>query len=111
MSEINVEQSTKPPAETDYFPRTPSAEFQNLKEIVGSRNVEVLPLGEVGYVVHNKEIPLIAEAPWILMDFDSKNATLTYDFDDRMKPGKNEFRLVVKDAVGNESQYKAVLIR
>ena len=48
---------------------------------------------------------------WILMDFDSKTATLTYDFDDRMKPGKNEFRLVVRDAVGNESQYKAFLTR
>ena len=48
---------------------------------------------------------------WILMDFDAKTGLLTYDFDDRMKPGKNEFRLIVKDAVGNESQYKAVLIR
>ena len=48
---------------------------------------------------------------WILMDFDAKTGRLVYDFDDRMKPGKNEFRLVVKDAVGNESQYKAVLIR
>lgn len=48
---------------------------------------------------------------WILMDFDAKSGLLTYDFDDRLKTGKNEFLLVVKDAVGNESQYKASLNR
>jgi hypothetical protein len=48
---------------------------------------------------------------WILMDFDAKTGLLVYEFDDRMKPGKNEFRLVVRDAVGNESQYKALLSR
>ena len=48
---------------------------------------------------------------WILMDFDAKTGLLIYDFDGHMKPGKNEFRLVVKDAVGNESQYNALLIR
>ncbi len=48
---------------------------------------------------------------WILMDFDAKNAMLLYAFDDRLKPGKNTFRLVVRDAVGNESVYQADLIR
>jgi hypothetical protein len=48
---------------------------------------------------------------WILMDFDAKSGRLVYSTDDRMKPGKNEFRLVVKDATGNEAHYKAVLIR
>jgi murein DD-endopeptidase MepM/ murein hydrolase activator NlpD len=48
---------------------------------------------------------------WILMDFDAKSGLLIYEYDDRMKPGKNDFNLVVKDAVGNERQYKAVLMR
>jgi len=48
---------------------------------------------------------------WILMDFDAKSDLLVYTFDDRIKPGKNSFRLVVKDAVGNETVYQATLIR
>lgn len=44
---------------------------------------------------------------WILMDFDAKSSFLVYTFDDRIKPGKNNFRLVVKDAVGNETVYQA----
>jgi murein DD-endopeptidase MepM/ murein hydrolase activator NlpD len=48
---------------------------------------------------------------WILMDFDAKSNLLVYTFDDRIKPGKNNFRLVVKDAVGNETVYQATLTR
>lgn len=47
---------------------------------------------------------------WILMDFDAKSGLITYSFDDRIKPGKNEFRLIIRDAVGNETQYKAFLV-
>ncbi|MEI6900314.1 MAG: hypothetical protein WCL00_10585, partial [Bacteroidota bacterium] len=46
---------------------------------------------------------------WILMDFDAKSSSLIYVFDDRLTTGKNEFRLVVRDGVGNESVYKATL--
>ncbi len=48
---------------------------------------------------------------WILMDYDEKNRLLTYSFDEHMKPGKNLFVLMVADAVGNSSLYKATLIR
>jgi murein DD-endopeptidase MepM/ murein hydrolase activator NlpD len=48
---------------------------------------------------------------WILMDFDAKSNLLVYTFDDRIKPGKNSFLLVVKDAVGNETVYQATLTR
>jgi hypothetical protein len=48
---------------------------------------------------------------WILMDFDAKSKNLIYSFDDRIKPGKNNFRLVVRDAVGNETVYQATLTR
>ncbi len=48
---------------------------------------------------------------WILMDFDAKSNLLVYSFDDRIRPGKNNFRLVVKDAVGNETVYQATLTR
>jgi hypothetical protein len=48
---------------------------------------------------------------WILMDFDAKDNLLVYNFDERIKPGKNNFRLVVRDAVGNERIYHATLTR
>ncbi|MCX6247310.1 MAG: M23 family metallopeptidase [Bacteroidetes bacterium] len=48
---------------------------------------------------------------WILMDFDAKSSQLVYTFDDRIRPGKNSFRLAVRDAVGNETVYQATLTR
>ena len=44
---------------------------------------------------------------WILMDFDPKNDKLVYKIDDRIKKGKNQFRLEVKDAKNNLAVYKA----
>ncbi|MEI7499509.1 MAG: M23 family metallopeptidase [Bacteroidota bacterium] len=48
---------------------------------------------------------------WILMDYDEKNHLLSYLFDEHIKPGKNQFVLMVADEVGNSSLYKAILIR
>jgi len=48
---------------------------------------------------------------WILMDFDAKSGLLIYTFDDRIKQGRTNFRLIVKDAVGNETVYEATLTR
>jgi len=48
---------------------------------------------------------------WILMDYDAKYNLLVYSFDERMKKGKNLFKLVVTDAVGNSTRYEAALIR
>jgi hypothetical protein len=48
---------------------------------------------------------------WILMEYDPKRAMLTYTYDDRIKPGKNQFRLVVTDYSGNKAEYSASLIR
>ena len=48
---------------------------------------------------------------WILMDYDEKYRLLVYSFDEHLKPGKNTFRLVVADAVGNKRIFEAVLIR
>lgn len=48
---------------------------------------------------------------WILMDYDAKNNLLKYEFDDRIHPGKNLFRLVVSDGRGNRSAYEATVTR
>jgi len=42
---------------------------------------------------------------WVLMEYDAKNDLLFYDIDERMKKGLNNFRLVVADMKGNESEY------
>jgi hypothetical protein len=48
---------------------------------------------------------------WILMDWDPKNALLTYTIDERTIKGKNSFKLMVTDGRDNETIYEAELIR
>lgn len=46
---------------------------------------------------------------WILMEYLPKKKLLIYHFDNYLKKGKNEFRLVVHDMVGNVSVLNATL--
>lgn len=48
---------------------------------------------------------------WLLMDWDPKNDLLIYDFDDRLKNGKNEFSLEVSDNVENKSTFTATITK
>ncbi len=48
---------------------------------------------------------------WILGQYDAKNKLLYYEIDERMKTGKNNLKVVVRDDVGNEKVYKATLNR
>jgi len=48
---------------------------------------------------------------WILMDYDAKRNRLEYKYDDRIKTGTNQFRLVVTDGVGNREEYNVTLVR
>jgi hypothetical protein len=48
---------------------------------------------------------------WILMDYDAKNRSLVYTFDENIKTGKNLFVLTVTDAVGNSARYEAGLVK
>ena len=48
---------------------------------------------------------------WILMEHEPKKNTLTYDFSDhRFKQAKLDFKLEVKDQVGNKSVYEATCL-
>lgn len=42
---------------------------------------------------------------WVLMEFDTKTATLWHSFDERTAPGKHELKLVVDDMKGNSRTY------
>jgi hypothetical protein len=46
---------------------------------------------------------------WILMEYDPKKNRLTYTFDEHIQKGENNFKLVVKDLLGNEAVYQAVI--
>ncbi|MFI0429440.1 M23 family metallopeptidase [Mariniflexile sp. HMF6888] len=49
---------------------------------------------------------------WILMEYDYKTKTLTYDFnDDIVTDTKNDFKLIVTDNVGNSATFEATFFR
>jgi murein DD-endopeptidase MepM/ murein hydrolase activator NlpD len=48
---------------------------------------------------------------WILMEYDSKSASLWHVFENNLPKGKLHFKLVVKDAKDNEKIYEANFIR
>ena len=47
---------------------------------------------------------------WVLMEYDPKKNRLTYTFDEHIKKGENDFKLVVKDLLDNETIYEATII-
>ena len=47
---------------------------------------------------------------WILMEYDAKKQLLTYTYDSCLNKGKNEFKLIVRDLLGNEKEYNTSLI-
>lgn len=51
------------------------------------------------------------DGEWILMDYDKKTKTISHSFDGRIGPGVHELRLVVKDAVGNETVFERKFAR
>lgn len=51
------------------------------------------------------------DGKWILMEYDAKKDLLIHYFDDRISSGKHEFKLDVRDGVGNQSTYEAVFYR
>ena len=49
---------------------------------------------------------------FILMEYDYKTDTITYDFnDDKFKDGKNKLKVIVSDKVGNTAVFKARINR
>ncbi|MGV8878442.1 MAG: M23 family metallopeptidase [Sphingobacteriaceae bacterium] len=48
---------------------------------------------------------------WVLMELDYKTRIMSYTFDERVKPGKHVFELVVVDYKNNESKFTANFYR
>ena len=51
------------------------------------------------------------DGEWILMEYDAKKELLFHLFDDRISAGKHQFKLVVKDKVGNEAVFESSFVR
>lgn len=47
---------------------------------------------------------------WVLGQYDAKNALLYYEFDEKMKKGENNVKVVVTDAVGNTKTLKTNVV-
>ena len=54
---------------------------------------------------------MYANDNWLLGQYDAKNNLLYYEVDSYMKAGKNEVKIVVKDAVGNKTTKKVTVYR
>ncbi len=48
---------------------------------------------------------------WVLGQYDAKNALLYYEFDEKMKAGTNNVKVVVKDGVGNKKTFTAKVVK
>ena len=49
---------------------------------------------------------------WILMEYDAKNNTISYDFADGIsKQTKNYLKVIVTDNVGNNSKFETIFFR
>ncbi len=51
------------------------------------------------------------DGKWVLMEYDSKTASLWHTFDDQTRPGPHEFELTVSDMKSNTSVFKASFFR
>lgn len=66
-------------AEVYVFPRAPEEELAYLREMVEGKEIEILPVGNVGYIAFNTCHLYIAEAPLVLLDWDDTAAKTTAD--------------------------------
>ena len=86
-----------------------------IKPLNISNNKNISKQSTIKVVVMDKQTTLKSfnaylNGEWILMEYDAKNNLLIYNFDDRLKKGKNKFTLKLKDALGNEANYEADVI-
>lgn len=87
-------------------PKIKAVNITNGKNLQNQKTIEMTISDDLSGI---KKYNGFLNGQWILMDFDAKNSLLRYDFDDRLKVGKNQFKLEVTDNVGNKGVYEAAL--
>ena len=87
-------------------PKIKAVNIINGKNLQNQKNIQMTISDDLSGI---KKYNGFLNGQWILMDFDGKNNLLRYDFDERLKSGKNQFKLEVTDNVGNKAVYEATL--
>lgn len=84
----------------------PTVKIQNFKDndTISAGNTLKIKISDDMTGVETYQI--YANDAWLLGKYDAKNNLLYYEVDDRMKPGDNTVKIVVKDAVGNTTTRK-----
>ncbi len=82
--------------------------FKNVSHLKGQKTLKVM-IDDLQTGI--KDYRPTLNGHWILMEYLPKKKLLIYHFDSYLKKGKNEFRLVVHDMVGNATVLKATLYR
>jgi len=72
-------EAMRPLQEPRQFPPSGRAELTHLKEISAGREVDIIPVGDLGYLVNNRKVPYVAESPLLLLDWDETAAPTTED--------------------------------
>lgn len=90
------------------FPVVKALNFKHLTHLRKQRTLEVM-IKDLQTGIRDYRPTL--NGHWILMEYLPKKKLLIYHFDKYLKKGKNEFRLVVHDMVGNTTVLKATLYR
>ncbi|MBD0831786.1 M23 family metallopeptidase [Aestuariibaculum sediminum] len=90
-------------------PRIFSPNFKNEQWISKYRFLKI-KIDDSGSGISNYRATI--NGKWILMEYDYKKKTLTYDFNDNISSEtKNNFKLIVTDNVGNSSTFESVFYR
>ena len=90
-------------------PTISTANFKNEQWLSKYRYLKI-KIGDEGSGVSNYRATV--NGKWILMEYDYKTKTLTYDFNDNsITDTKNNLKVIVTDNVGNNSTFEALFYR
>ena len=83
--------------------------FQNNQWITGNSNLKLRISDDISGI---KSYRATVNGKFILMEYESKNNTLTHDFNDGVvTETENNLKVIVTDNVGNSTTYEAVFFR
>lgn len=92
----------------------PSIRPANFKsDLRGAQRIDFKIWDNYGTSGNAKDLEFRAtvDGRWILMKYDAKNDLITHYFDDTIDSGQHEFRLMLTDALGNETVFERTFVR
>ncbi|MDB4181036.1 M23 family peptidase, partial [Flavobacteriaceae bacterium] len=93
----------------DENPKIKAINFKNESWISNHRYLKLKISDEISGI---KNYRATINGQWILMEYDTKKQTLTYDFNDKIITAtENNFKIIVTDNVGNSSTFETTFYR